>query len=233
MLKSSGGAGNRTRCRSQHELTEAGEVIDVPPQSSPRVGTFQTHAVETLSSESGTELGTGRRRGNHAPTLDWLRSQCQEEPCSVVGLKGPCWIWQKAITDDGYGRANIEGKTVVAHRVAYEVARGAVFCWLTLDHLCRVRACINPDHQEPVTQQVNIARGESPSAVAHRTGVCQCGHPLTAIGGRFRCKVCQAARQRDWYERKCAADGKPAPESRPRSQALRDALDRAATRGPR
>lgn len=143
----------------------------------------------------------GIHRPTCEPTAEWMKSQTVAVPCPMPVLAGDCWIWRRAKTVDGYGRISIHGRDVVAHRAMFEIVNGPVACWLTLDHLCRNRACINPAHQEPVTQQVNIERGFSPSAVAHREMVCQRGHPLTPSSGRMRCKVCLAARQRDWYAR--------------------------------
>jgi hypothetical protein len=93
----------------------------------------------------------------------------------------------------------------MAHRVSVELARGPMFCWLTTDHLCRVRACINPDHLESVTQRTNILRGDAPSAVVARTAICKAGHSIDRNQNRGRCRICQAARKREWYERQVAA----------------------------
>lgn len=72
-----------------------------------------------------------------------------------------CWIWQGAKTHGGYGVVGVPGcrKNAVAHRVMYEREVGPIPGGLDLDHLCRVRHCINPDHLEPVTRRVNIERG--------------------------------------------------------------------------
>ena len=70
-----------------------------------------------------------------------------------------CWIWQRARNREGYGCIKSNGILLRAHRVAYEIVKGPIPEGLTIDHLCRVRACINPDHLEPVTGRENTLRG--------------------------------------------------------------------------
>jgi len=70
---------------------------------------------------------------------------------------GDCWLWVGA-TDRGYGKFYPHRKTVRAHRWLYEQLVGPVPAGMDLDHLCRVRACVNPDHLEVVTRSVNLAR---------------------------------------------------------------------------
>lgn len=73
-----------------------------------------------------------------------------------------CWVWQHRIDRTGYGRTRkgSGGTNRLAHRVAYENLVGPIPSGLELDHLCRVRACINPKHLEPVTRQENVLRGQ-------------------------------------------------------------------------
>jgi hypothetical protein len=75
------------------------------------------------------------------------------------GYVTPCWTWQRG-TARGYGVAVVNRKTIRAHRLYYIRANGPVPAGLDLDHLCRNRRCVNPDHLEPVTRAVNAQRGE-------------------------------------------------------------------------
>lgn len=80
-------------------------------------------------------------------------------PVLVVPELGDCWIWCGKMNRNGYGRL-INGK--MAHREMYEVVTGGPIPeGHLLDHLCRVRGCINPYHTEPVTHSVNTLRGEA------------------------------------------------------------------------
>lgn len=72
-----------------------------------------------------------------------------------------CWVWTRSLSF-GYGRFNINHlRWVKAHRFAYETLVEPVPEGLCLDHLCRNRRCVNPDHLEPVTMKVNLQRGNN------------------------------------------------------------------------
>lgn len=76
-----------------------------------------------------------------------------------AGYATPCWIWRLSRNDGGYG-VEWDGKAMrLAHRVAYERENGVIPAGLTLDHLCRERSCVRPDHLEVVTQAENVRRG--------------------------------------------------------------------------
>jgi hypothetical protein len=108
-----------------------------------------------------------------------------------------CWEWIGAKIPDGYGQMLWDGRLQLAHRISYEIAYGRpVPEGLTIDHLCRNRACVNPAHLEVVTMTVNVLRGIGPTAVNARKTHCVNGHPLDGSnlkwrsdGGR-RCRVC-------------------------------------------
>ena len=109
-----------------------------------------------------------------------------------------CWIWQGAVTKAGYAEAFVGGKVRYVHRVVYESQVRDIEPMMTLDHLCRVRNCINPDHLEPVTLKENVLRGASRAAQAARRNHCAQGHPygptpyIHPSGGR-RCRICENA----------------------------------------
>jgi HNH endonuclease len=76
------------------------------------------------------------------------------------GFRTPCWVWQLGLIPSGYGMLrDPNGNMVRAPRHYYEQKFGPISAGLQVDHLCRVRACVNPDHLEPVTQTENIRRG--------------------------------------------------------------------------
>lgn len=88
------------------------------------------------------------------------RRKAQRYVAAPTGYKTDCWIWQLAKTRNGYGFVREpHGKMVYAHRHYYERVHGPIPTDRQADHLCRVRACVNPDHLELVTQVENIRRG--------------------------------------------------------------------------
>lgn len=72
-----------------------------------------------------------------------------------------CWIWLGEQNRNGYGRFKRRGRKVMAHIYYYLLYKGPYNRDLVLDHLCRTRCCVNPNHLEPVTVQVNTLRGEA------------------------------------------------------------------------
>lgn len=99
----------------------------------------------------------------------------------IAELDG-CWLWTGTLNHLGYGTtsdASTGRKHVLAHRLVYETMVGPIPEGLTLDHLCRVRRCVNPSHLEPCTLTENLRRGESPSARNARKTHCIRGHEFT------------------------------------------------------
>lgn len=117
-----------------------------------------------------------------------------------------CWIWTRAHNGLGYGRLWIGEKCVYAHRTSYELLRGPIAKGLTIDHLCRIPHCVNPEHLEPTTMRENILRGTAPSSVAARTNLCSKGHEISGHNamirkkdGKRRCRTCfNEWRRRRW-----------------------------------
>lgn len=86
-----------------------------------------------------------------------------------TGHATPCWLWHGAKTARGYAKVRCEdGRISDAHRVIYEKRVGPVPAGLELDHLCRWRSCVRPDHLEPVTHRENMRRGSQATAAAAR-----------------------------------------------------------------
>lgn len=114
-----------------------------------------------------------------------------------------CWLWFAYRDRKGYGTVGVGTAVKYAHRVVYETLRGPIPEGLQLDHLCRVRCCVNPDHLEPVTNQENARRGDNGKRQRARTH-CPRGHAYDAAntavntrgdGRKFRvCRTCDRAR---------------------------------------
>lgn len=91
-----------------------------------------------------------------------------------------CFLWIGELSPGGYGRKRYLGKRLYAHRLVYEMEHGEIPKDMTIDHLCRVRSCVNPKHMEVVTNKENILRGISPSALNFRKKFCaKCSGPYT------------------------------------------------------
>lgn len=114
-----------------------------------------------------------------------------------------CWEWTSYIVKaTGYGRFAVAGKQVGAHVMAYELVAGDVPDGLVLDHLCRNRSCVNPNHLEPVSLGENVLRGEAPPAKNARKTHCKRDHVFDEQNtyvhkGQRNCRACHNARQRE------------------------------------
>ena len=91
-----------------------------------------------------------------------------------------CWIWDLGLSPLGYGRIFFQGKARFAHRVAYTLFKGAVPEGKELDHKCRIRCCVNPDHLDPITHAENVKRGARGALNPQRKQThCKHGHEFT------------------------------------------------------
>ena len=120
-----------------------------------------------------------------------------------------CWhLGGRSPHPDGYMKIGFRRRRVGFHRLIYEHFRDTVADGLELDHLCRNRACCNPDHLDPVTRRVNALRGEGIPAINAAKTHCCAGHTLddnnTYVdpdGGR-ECRICRRARGRRYLARR-------------------------------
>jgi hypothetical protein len=118
-----------------------------------------------------------------------------------VSKTDTCWNWIGGKDRDGYGQFCPSGSTIQrAHRYSYKTLVGPIADGMTIDHLCKNRACVNPDHMEVVTLKENILRGFSPAAQHARATHCKNGHelPVPNSRGKRTCKICYNAWHRDW-----------------------------------
>lgn len=110
-----------------------------------------------------------------------------------------CWLWQRARhKTTGYAVITLQNRQRLAHRAAYELFVGPIPEGLTIDHLCRVKHCVNPEHLEPVTMRENTLRGESPAALNAQKELCKRGHTFDRVdaAGRRVCRRCKSDLQR-------------------------------------
>jgi len=77
---------------------------------------------------------------------------------ATVDQETGCWNWGRSFSSNGYGNAYFNKKYILAHRLSYMAHKGPLIPEQQIDHLCRNKACINPDHLEQVSQQMNIRR---------------------------------------------------------------------------
>lgn len=121
-----------------------------------------------------------------------------------VDRTGECWLWTGYVRTDGYGvlTQRIAGRIVplYAHRLAHIAFIGPIPAGFHVDHLCRVRHCINPAHLEAVLPRTNYVRGTGFSGTNARKTHCKYGHPFDDLNTRIRpcggrtCRECERAK---------------------------------------
>lgn len=132
-----------------------------------------------------------------------------------------CWLWTGALDHYGYGLTTRNGKQIKAHRAVYEMHRGPIPKALDIDHKCRLKCCVNPDHLEPVTRGENARRqnaaGDNAMAAMQRAKThCPMGHEYNPENTRMvnkgvsrQCRICareiSKLAQRRYRARKRAA----------------------------
>lgn len=149
----------------------------------------------------------GDPRGHRPVTTD------AERFWPKVDTSGDCWTWRAGVfKSTGYGAFHFSGRGLItAHRAAWLLAHGDVQEGLVIDHLCRNRICVRPDHLKAVTNTENLERG---AGYALRNGMrdhCIHGHAYTpentyiSPAGDTRCRTCARERDRQRTRRKKAS----------------------------
>ena len=135
---------------------------------------------------------------------------------------GQCWLWTASTDSKGYGCFNNGMKMVRAHQFSFIQTKGIIAEGLELDHLCRRRNCVNPDHLESITHRENVLRSRGPSALNAQKTSCPKGHAYDLLntlshknGAIRRCRRCEQNRRNAayWreYRRRRKAEGRPLP----------------------
>lgn len=138
------------------------------------------------------------------------RATTAERFWRMVDTSGDCWLWTGSQDGQGYGAFSVGGVTKKAHRFAYELGVGPIPQGKVIDHLCRNRACVNPSHMEPVTNDENLRRGVGRDVSQGRRNACRAGHPYSTENtyinplGRKVCRTCMASSRARYEDRKAS-----------------------------
>ena len=114
----------------------------------------------------------------------------------LIDAEGDCWEWTGGRNREGYGYTTVGRRQWKAHRVVWEALIGPIPEGMTIDHLCRNKACVNPDHLETVSSVDNVLRGYSPQAKHARKTRCSKGHAFVQYGSQRVCRTCANERHR-------------------------------------
>jgi hypothetical protein len=125
---------------------------------------------------------------------------------SKIEKTDSCWNWLGSKTSSGYGLFYIGDKRYRAHRVSYTIYRDTISDGLVIDHLCKNKLCVNPEHLEQVTQSENVKRGLAGKINNYQKAKTACprGHEYTRLAknGSRVCGKCRSDQQMAYKKRK-------------------------------
>jgi len=137
--------------------------------------------------------------------LEWFFSKILEDE------KTGCWIWASCKNNSQYPRFNLYKKSYLGHRFAYELFKGKIPDGLVMDHLCRIPACVNPEHLEAVTNKENTLRGIGFTAINAKKMKCPQGHEYSWMNtlidnyGKRSCRTCRRLRIKKYQKLKSSS----------------------------
>jgi HNH endonuclease len=148
---------------------------------------------------TGVSLFAGRGPGGKtAPSLS-----------SLIDATGVCWEWNGRVENNGYGRFQIGNVKFLAHRAVYEILVGDIPQNMVLDHLCKNRRCVNPDHLSVTTQEENNRRSGSITSKNIVKTSCPSGHPYDKTNTKVwvrpngrKMRYCAQCRRDQYYKHK-------------------------------
>lgn len=133
----------------------------------------------------------------------YVRRPVAERFWEKVEKTDTCWLWTAQVIPEGYGRFWLDGRQHNAHRVAWELEHGPIPDGLVVDHLCRVRNCVRPDHLRVCTTSENVLEGVTTTAALNLAKThCPQGHPYAGTNlivkksGWRACRTCRIAADR-------------------------------------
>ena len=150
----------------------------------------------------GSHRGPLSNPGGFIMPRVYTRRPPEERFWEKVERTTSCWLWTGKLNPNGYAQFMVVGRYQNVHRFAYELLVGPIPQGLTIDHLCRVRHCVNPAHLEPVTIRENVLRGEGLTASFARKTHCPQGHSYDLLNTHFNsaggreCRHCHMLRER-------------------------------------
>jgi hypothetical protein len=143
--------------------------------------------------------------------LTWDVMDQRISPCPTTG----CWLWMLSGVD-GYGRTSHKGRLVLAHRMFWTAQNGDIPAGMVLDHVCRTRACVNPDHLRVVTPRQNTLENSIGFAAVNtaKTACPECGSEYTPTNrtsgkaGRWCAKCNKRQKALSYYNKYASSNPK-------------------------